>query len=164
MALAVFLYQIRALYFKELLRLQAVVRLDTPPGNLHNMQVIQPIVTPNKTLTFPLNALNIAVSSALYVVDETCQLTSATCAWGVASVSATFNIEKLTGTTAPGSGTALLTAVIDTSTTANTVNTGALTGTVSSLQFSIGDRVGVKIAGTITSLVGAVLTLTFRKL
>lgn len=122
------------------------------------------IVPQTKTLSFPLNALNIAVSSALFIADETYQLTNVTASWGVASVSATFNIEKLTGTTAPGSGTALLTGAIDSSTTANTVNTGALTGTVGSLQFAVGDRLGVKIAGTITSLVGMVLTCTLKRI
>lgn len=133
----------------------------TPADSLTVNSVIVP---QTKTLSFPLNALNIAVSSALFIADEAYQITAVRAAWGVASVSATFNIEKLTGTTAPGSGTALLQSVIDTSTTANTVNTGTLTGTIGSLQLAVGDRVGVKIAGTITSLVGGVLTITLKRI
>lgn len=122
------------------------------------------IVPQTKTLSFPLNALNIAVSSSLFVADEAYQLTAVKASWGVASVSMSFNIEKLTGTTAPGSGTTLLQSVIDTSGIANTVNTGTLSSTVSDLQFAVGDRLGIKIAGTITSLVGMVVTFTLKRI
>lgn len=122
------------------------------------------IVPQTKTLSFPLNALNIAVSSALFIADEAYQITAIKGSWGVASVSMNFNIEKLTGTTAPGSGAALLQAAIDTSLTANTVNTGTLTATTADLQLAAGDRVGIKIAGTITALVGMVLTITLKRI
>jgi len=122
------------------------------------------IVPQTKTLAFPLNALNIAVSSALFIADESYQITAVRASWGVASISMNFNIEKLTGTTAPGSGTALLQSVIDTSGTANTVISGTLTATTSALQLAVGDRIGMKIAGTITSLVGLVVIITLKRI
>lgn len=122
------------------------------------------IVPQTKTLSFPLNALNIAVSSALFVADEAYQITSVKASWGVASVSMVFDIEKLTGTTVPGAGTSLLQSTIDTSGAANTVNTGSLTGTTADLQLAVGNRIGIKISGTITSLVGMVLTLTLKRI
>lgn len=122
------------------------------------------IVPQTKTLSFPLNALNIAVSSALFIADEAYQITAVRGSWGVASVSMTFDIEKLTGTTAPGSGTSLLQSTINTAGTANTVNAGVLTGTTADLRLAVGDRLGIKIAGTITSLVGMVLTITLKRI
>ena len=79
------------------------------------------------------------------------------------STSGTLQIEKLTGTTAAGSGTTLLTGTIDLSTTtvANTTTNGTLIATVASLKFATGDRCSVKIGGTMTSLVGGIVTIGF---
>jgi hypothetical protein len=74
---------------------------------------------------------------------------------------ATLTVEKLTGTTAPGSGTAL-TGAADLTGTANTMQTISLTGTAAQVLFAKGDRAGVRLAGTLTSLQGAFI-LIFRR-
>jgi hypothetical protein len=74
---------------------------------------------------------------------------------------ATLTVEKLTGTTAPGSGTALTGAASLTG-TINTLQTVALTGTSAQVQFAAGDRVSIRLGGTLTGLVGA-FVLVFRR-
>lgn len=77
-----------------------------------------------------------------------------------------LQIEKLTGTTAPGSGTNLLTnnsdAGFDMKGTANTVQEGALTATRSDRLLAKGNRLGVDFAGTLTALAGVCVTVTLR--
>jgi len=106
------------------------------------------------------------VSKNVLVCPRAMQLVSAYYVHGTAAGQACkVQIEKCTGTTAPGSGTGLLTNNINTGfdaeATANTVQTGTLTGTTANLQFAAGDRVSVKW-GTSTSCVGAVVTLVFK--
>lgn len=109
-----------------------------------------------------LNALS--VTTAAFVADTTYQITGVNVVWGVASISGTFSIEKLTGTTAPGGGTGLLTGNIDLSATANTVTAGALTSTTANLQLAAGNRVGIVLGGTLTSLVGCNVTLSLKRI
>ena len=77
-----------------------------------------------------------------------------------------LQIEKLTGTQAPGAGTALLTnntnAGFDCKGANNTPQTAALTTTKADLQFTCGDRIGVVVSGTTTALAGACLTLFLK--
>jgi hypothetical protein len=84
--------------------------------------------------------------------------------FATASSSGTLTVEKLTGTTAPGSGTVLLTGTLALSGTANTVANGTLIATVASLTLAIGDRIGIVIAGTMTSLVGGQATILMTPL
>ena len=62
-----------------------------------------------------------------------------------------------------GSGTVLLTGTIDLSSgtgpAANTIVNGVLIATVASLTFAAGDRVSIKIAGTMTALAGAIVSI-----
>lgn len=75
-------------------------------------------------------------------------------------------VEKDTGTTAPGSGTGLLTnntnAGFNAKGTANTVQTGTLTATTASLQLAAGDRLAVKVSGTATALAGVNITCSIK--
>ena len=74
-----------------------------------------------------------------------------------------IDVEKLTSTTAPGSGTVLGTGSYNCNSTANnTVTTYTLTGTTGTLQLAAGDRLGVKLGGTLTSLAGATVTITYK--
>ena len=100
-------------------------------------------------------------SRAVFIATRACRLKAVSYMHTTGSTSGTLQIEKLTGTTAAGSGTVLLTGTIDLSATtvANTVVTGTLIATVASLTLAAGDRLSVKIAGTMTSLVGAIVTL-----
>ena len=127
------------------------MRIDQPSGAL---------TTP---VTVVLNALS--VSSAIFVADAAYQVTSVKCVWGVAGgAAAALTVEKLTSTTAPGSGTALLTAAFDLTTTANTVGTGTLTATAADLLLASGDRLGAKLTGVLTGLVGCSLAIILKKL
>lgn len=126
------------------------------------MRVEQPI-TVTIPVTTVLNALS--VSSAVFVADAAYQVVGVRSVWGVAGgAAAVLNVEKLTGTTAPGSGTALLTSNFDLTSTANTVNTGTLTGTVADLQLAAGDRLGCKLGGVLTGLVGCALTVLLKRI
>lgn len=77
-----------------------------------------------------------------------------------------LQVEKCTGTTAPGSGTDLLTnnsnAGFDCKGTINTVQNGALSATAANLRLAPGDRLAVDFAGTLTALAGVVVVVTFE--
>lgn len=80
-----------------------------------------------------------------------------------------LQVEKLTGTTAPGSGTTLLSTAFDLKGTINTVQTTSLVGTIKpttslvtsivSLQLSAGDRLALKLTGTPTAVANVTVTL-----
>lgn len=64
----------------------------------------------------------------------------------------TLQIEKLTGTTAAGSGNSLLGTALSLKATDNTVQTGTLVVTTGYTTLAIGDRLAMKLSGTPTSL------------
>jgi hypothetical protein len=75
----------------------------------------------------------------------------------------TLQIEKLTGTTAPGSGTALLSSTFNLKGTANTVQTyTTFTPTVGAVQCAMGDRIALKLSGTPTAVANMTVTLLFN--
>lgn len=76
----------------------------------------------------------------------------------------TLMLEKLTGTTAPGSGTALLTAAWDLKATARTPQTGTLISTAASLTMAAGDRLGLNLTGTPTAVAGVVVEVDLQVL
>lgn len=118
-----------------------------------------PIIAP---ITVVLGALS--VSSTLFVADAAYQILSVRSAWGVASASGTLDVEKLTGTTVPGSGTSILTGTINIAGTANTVASGALTATAADLLLAAGDRLSYKLGGVLTNLVGCSLSIVLKRL
>lgn len=105
-----------------------------------------------------------AVNQACFIADAAYQVVGVNAVWGTASSSGTVTVEKLTGTTAPGSGTALLTGTISTAATANTVTAGTLIATVATLQLAVGDRLGVVFSGTETSLVGLTVVVSLKRI
>lgn len=74
--------------------------------------------------------------------------------FGTASSSGTLQVEHLTGTQASGGGTAILSSTISLSATANTVYQGTISSSLTAAQatFSPGDRIGIVLGGTLTSL------------
>jgi len=74
----------------------------------------------------------------------------------------TLQLTKCTGTTAPASGTALMSATIDLKTTANTTAPGTLVSNQSTLSFSAGDRLAADVTGTTTDVDG-VITIGYQK-
>lgn len=105
-----------------------------------------------------------AVTRSAFIADAAYQVAGVNIVFGVASSSGTFAIEKLTGTTAPGSGTTMLTGTLSTAGTANTVAAGTLTATTATLQLAAGNRVGFVFTGTETSLVGLQVTLSLTRI
>lgn len=77
----------------------------------------------------------------------------------VASTSGTLQLEKLTGTAAPGAGSTILATTISTAGAANTVITREKTKLTSARVFKEGDRLALIDGGTLTNLVGLQVTL-----
>lgn len=122
------------------------------------------IIQTTEPLAFAIPAATQAVNQAVFISDNTYQVTGVNAVWGTASTSGTVTVEKLTGTTAPGSGTAMLTGTISTAGTANTVTAGTLTGTVGTLQLAAGDRLGLVFSGTETNLVGLCVVVSIKRI
>ncbi len=76
-----------------------------------------------------------------------------------ASTSGTLQIEKLTGTQAPGAGVAIMKTTISTAGAANTVITREGFELTSDRQFREGDRIALIDGGNLTNLVGLHVTL-----
>lgn len=72
----------------------------------------------------------------------------------------TLQIERLQGTTAPGAGTNMLSTAFDLKGTANTVQRGVLIPTPTGLNQ--GDRLALKVSGTLTSLKGVCVTVDLQ--
>lgn len=83
----------------------------------------------------------------------TYQVVGASLVFSTASASGTYQVEKAIGTTAPGSGTNLLTGTMSTAGTANTVVNGTVVTNPNTLTLNPGDRINVVTGGTQTSLV-----------
>lgn len=64
----------------------------------------------------------------------------------------TLMLEKLTGTTAPGSGVSVLASTIDLKGTINTVVSGTITTTIANKNLAIGDRLALLKSGTLTAV------------
>jgi hypothetical protein len=107
------------------------------------------------------------VSRSLFIcpAGDAYQLVGIDVVFGTASTSGTLQLEKLTGTTAPGSGTAMLTGTVALSGSANTVASGTvLSGDAAALKLGGGDRLGLKLAGTLTNLAGCVATIRLKRI
>src|SRR5690348_12916128 len=91
----------------------------------------------------------------------------ATVTFGTQSTSGTLQIEKATGTQAIGGGTNLLQATLALSGTANTPTdssgSAAPVANPNTLTLAGGDRVNLIIAGTMTGLANAMVTLVFSR-
>lgn len=132
-------------------------------GSAVDKLLVNSIIVP-QTKTVVWKPIVTDVTQTIFIADETYQVTAVRSVWGIASVSGTLQIEKLTSTTSPGSGTNLLTGAISLAGLANTVTAGALTGTVSNLQLVAGDRIGGVLGGTLTSLIGATVVITLIRI
>jgi hypothetical protein len=115
-----------------------------------------------------INWTNVAATSAsgdfAFIANRAYQVTAIRVAQRAQGGSGcVIDVEKLTGTTAPGSGTALGTGSYNCNSTANnTATTYTLTGTTGTLQLAAGDRLSVKLGGTLTALAGATVTVQLK--
>jgi hypothetical protein len=129
------------------------------------------IVPQTLTVTYRCAAAATCGTSHFFVADAAYQVTGVNVVWSTAESTATnlrVQVEKLTGTTAPGSGTALLTnntnAGVSIKGTANTVTAGTLTATAASKQLAAGNRLGVVFETGPTEGAGVVVTVTLQRI
>ena len=71
----------------------------------------------------------------------------------------TLTLEKLTGTQALDAGTAMLSTTLSLKATADTVQTGTISPTLTSINLASGDRIAMKDAGTLTSVANVTVLL-----
>ena len=83
---------------------------------------------------------------------------------GTGAGSVTLQLEKLTGTQAPGAGANMLNTAFDLKGTANTVVLKGTTDLTVDTTLAEGDRIALKYSGTLTSLVGVQVTLYCKPL
>jgi hypothetical protein len=84
---------------------------------------------------------------------------------GTGAGDVTLQVERLQGTEAPGgNGDALMSATVNLKAANNTLQSPALTATTANLQLAAGDRLGVDVSGTTTSVAGVVVTVLMRRI
>lgn len=103
-----------------------------------------------------------ALDSIFFLADRDYVVTAISAVWSTAESTGSMDImvEKLTGTTACGSGTDLLSAAIAATGTANTVNAGSLVTTASAHLLSAGGRLCVDLTATPNEVANMVVTVT----
>ena len=105
--------------------------------------------------------------SVVFIALYACLLTSfqeAHTTAGTDAAAVTLDLEKLTGTTAPGSGVTMLGATIDLKGTINTVKTATLASgaNLPNLSLAAGDRAALKLTGTPTAVANVTTLLEFQ--
>lgn len=115
-------------------------------------------VTVNLKSTEPATAANYA---PFFTADKAYTVVSATEVHGTAGSdggAVTLQLEKLTGTTAPDSGTVLLSTAFNLKGTANTVQYGTFVAT-DAVVLQRGDRLCLKDAGVMTAVANLQVTI-----
>lgn len=92
---------------------------------------------------FFINYIGACVVSGFWEVHTTA---------GTDGSAVTIGLEKLTGTTALGSGSSVLDSELSLKTTANTVQEGTLSMTLENRNLALGDRLALEDTGTLTSV------------
>ena len=111
--------------------------------------------------TSPATAANF---STFWNIINGVEVTKVAVSFTAASTSGTLQIEKLEGTTAPGSGTNILTSAFSLAGAANTVVTKVTRDMNSSRVFYPGDRMAFVDGGTLTNLTDLVVTIYYKPL
>lgn len=110
-------------------------------------------------------AASYAVSHTVYLNDAvsgTYQVAGVSAVFGTASSSGTLQVEVATGTQAIASGTNQLTGTVSLAGTANTVVSGTLIASPTTV--SAGARINLIFGGTVTSLANAAITVLLKKI
>ena len=111
--------------------------------------------------TVPATAANYGV---IFNAQFSCEVVAFAVSHEVISLSGTVTLEKLTGTTAPGSGINLLSSTISTGGITNTVNHGIFIVSGTARQLARGDRLAIRDGGDLTGLVGLSTTTIIKPL
>jgi hypothetical protein len=110
-------------------------------------------------------AASYAVSHTIFLNDAvsgTYQVSGVSVVFGTASSSGTLQVEVATGTQAIASGTNQLTGTVSLAGTANTVVSGTLIASPTTI--TAGSRVNLIFAGTVTSLANAAINVVIKKI
>jgi len=104
-----------------------------------------------------------ATDANVFVADRPYQLMKVRTAYAAAAGGAlTLDIKKCSGTTAPASGTTMLSGTINLNSSINTVISTTPSATVADTKVATGDRIAFDFTGSIGSLAGCVVTLVLR--
>ena len=123
-----------------------------------------PKVVGSFAISIPSLAAASAVSDAIWVAPYAVQVIGVRVRFRVAGgAAAAVTVEKTPSATAPGSGTALLTATLALTGAANTNASGTLLTNSNTLQLAAGDALSYVLSGTLTGLAGLAVTITLQK-
>ncbi len=104
-----------------------------------------------------------ATDANIFVADRAYKMLSLEVVYAAAAGAAlTLDLKKCTGTTAPASGTSMLSGTVNLNSTINTTIVAGLTTTVANLRIADGDRLAFDFSSTIGSLAGAVAVVVLR--
>lgn len=118
---------------------------------------------PRHIVHIPVAAATVSGYAAVMPADSDFELIEAYANYDVTSTSGVAKIYNCAATQAPASGVAMLTtAGIGLAGTARTKVSGALSTTQGAVRIPAGNSVGLGISGTMTNLVGGVITLVFK--
>ena len=117
------------------------------------------IIIANATLvgTAPATGTNYGT---FFIAPYKCVVLGVDVMHGTASSSGTVNVEKLVDGDAQDAGDDLLSSVVSTAGTADTVTAGTLTTTTATLELAEGERLGLVDGGTLTSCANLTITVT----
>lgn len=114
-----------------------------------------------QTLVLSAALTTTAGSTTLAIVDGAYQVVNVSTIFTTASSSGTLTVTVDTGTNAPGAGTAQLTGTIALTGTTNTVSNGTVISTPTTT--AAGNRIAFTTGGTLTGLVGGVVTVVLKR-
>lgn len=117
-------------------------------------------------VSFHARAAADCIDQNVFCAHKAFEVVAVSACWGTAESTAatlTLQVEKLTGTTAPGSGTELLSSSIDCKSTANTVNYGTLITTPENLLLSRGHRLAVDFSAAANELADVAVNVILRQ-
>lgn len=119
------------------------------------------LVPKRHVITVPLTAAS--ASQPVFIANDDYIIEGITATFGTASTSGTVQLEKCTGTTALASGTNVLTGTFSLAGTANTPVSGVLSANPITLSLANGNRLNLIIAGTMTNLATAIVTIYLKR-
>lgn len=134
---------------------------NTPTVKWNPNGVTSAIPSTKTVVIGPLLAADTAANFS-FVADAAYKVAAFSIVFTTASASGTVDIEVLTGTTAPGSGTTQLTGTVSTAGVANTVTNGTVIASPNATAAGTG-RIGIYFSGTQTGLVGLFITITLTQ-
>lgn len=147
--------------YVEALKLGAQIDVKAPAGGTAAGKLI--LVPSYETeQVFGLGAAS--TSQTIFVCDTVSgnfQIAAVSVVFGTASSSGTLQVEVATGTQAVGSGTNQLTGTVSLSGATNTPQNGTIIASPTTI--AAGNRVNIILAGTLTSLANACVTVILQR-